>query len=240
MATDTIAFNNYTMRLKLTSKAQETSDVTSFYFEPESELAWKAGQFLHYKLDHSTPDDRGIERWFTISNAPFEKQVRITTRFAGEKSSSFKRALFQMSIGSFIEADGPEGEFIIEDFSQKYVFIAGGIGITPFRSIFKQIEHDGNKINVDLLYGNRNEEYVFEKELNEVMENQPEMKIHKFTDPKRIEEKDVREIVSDLNIPLYYVSGPKPMVLSFKEMLMNMGIAEINILLDKFPGYDAI
>jgi len=228
------------MKLTLINKQSETDEVTSFYWKPEASVTWKAGQYFHYTFQHENPDDRGIERWFTCSAAPFEENIRITTKFANEKSSSFKKALFALEPGTTIEADGPEGSFTLEDFSQHYVFIAGGIGITPFRSILAQANHDGQKLKVDLMYTNRNDNYVFENELNNIMANMPEFKLHKFTDPKLIEEDDIRKLVLDINAPKYYISGPKPMVEHYKEFLQNLGILEQNIKLDDFPGYDQI
>ncbi len=81
------------MKLKLTEKKQETPDVTSFIFTPSEPLTWKAGQFLHYVLHHEPTDERGSDRWFTNSAAPFENHVRITTRQTIDNGSSFKKKL---------------------------------------------------------------------------------------------------------------------------------------------------
>ena len=75
------------MKLALTATKQETSDTVSFVFEPERPLQWKAGQFLRYVLNHANPDNRGVERYFTIAAAPHERQVMLTTRFAPKSSS---------------------------------------------------------------------------------------------------------------------------------------------------------
>jgi ferredoxin-NADP reductase len=79
------------MKLRLIQKHQELHDVCSFVFEPEEPITWEAGQYMHYNFPHPDTDDRGVERWFTISTAPFEKNIRITTRLALEKGSSFKK-----------------------------------------------------------------------------------------------------------------------------------------------------
>jgi ferredoxin-NADP reductase len=68
------------MKLRFVKREEEVSGVYSFYFEPEQELSWIAGQFLYYTLPHPNADDRGLKRWFTISTAPFEAHPRITTR----------------------------------------------------------------------------------------------------------------------------------------------------------------
>lgn len=225
------------MKLKLISTKPEASDVTSFIFEPSEPLKWKPGQFLHYTFPHQNVDDRGIERWFTIAAAPFENHVMVTTRFADDRSSSFKTALKNMQVGNVIEADGPEGEFVIEDFTQKYVLLAGGIGVTPFRSMLLQYTHDGNQLQADLLYANRNDEFVFEAELNSVLPKQPNFRIQKIVE-RQISEGDIRGVAPDLSIPYFYISGPKPMAFFYQDMLKGLGVAEEKIKLDKFPNYN--
>ena len=129
------------MNLRLIERHSETNGVLTFTFEPEQPMVWQAGQYLHYTLRHDQEDDRGSERWFTIAAPPFERRPRITTRLAAE-SSSFKQALGRLPLGGVIEADGPEGDFVVDDPEHDYVFIAGGIGITPFRAILLQLDHD--------------------------------------------------------------------------------------------------
>ena len=142
------------MKMQLVSKLQETKDITSFIFEPEQEIKWLPGQFLHYNLPHKNPDNRGIERWFTIASAPFEGHIRLTTRQAEQGGSTFKKALFSLSIGAYVEADTPDGCFLINPAYKKHIFIAGGIGITPFRSMIFQANNDNNMPDIHLLYKN--------------------------------------------------------------------------------------
>lgn len=123
------------MKFTLSATKQEANDTFSFIFAPEQPLQWKAGQLLRYVLNHPNPDDRGVERFFSIASAPHEKHVMLTTRFA-PKSSSFKKALKNLRPGDAIEAHDLEGDFVVDDSETTFVFIAGGIGITPFRAIF--------------------------------------------------------------------------------------------------------
>ena len=96
------------MKLSLVTKRPETGDVMSFMFRSDTPLSWQAGQFLHYTLPHPDADERRITRYFTIASAPFEKHVMLTTRFASERSSSFKRALRQLPLGSAVEVGEPD------------------------------------------------------------------------------------------------------------------------------------
>jgi ferredoxin-NADP reductase len=227
------------MQLTLVKKKEEVPGVESFIFKPAEPLSWKAGQFLHYALPHAAPDDRGQDRWFTIASAPFETTPMITTRFAPEKGSTFKRALASLAPGSAIEVGGPEGDFIVEDIAQEYVFIAGGIGITPIHSILKQAYHDGTKLHATLLYSNRDANVPYKAELDTYATNNPNLVIHYITSPDRIDEASIRKFVPELDTPHFYVSGPEPMVKSLHDVITAMGVREDHIKLDDFPGYPA-
>lgn len=211
--------------------------MTTFSFAFDEDFTWQAGQYLHYVLPHEDADDRGEERWFTISSAPHEKEIRITTRFA-EKSSSFKKALFALPLGATLEADGLEGDFVVEDPAQEFIFIAGGIGITPFRSILLDLDHRGLPIKGKLLYTNRDTDIVFKKELDELVAKHPDFKVEYVIDPQRIDEAYIQNAVPDLKAPLFYVSGPAPMVFALSDALKVMGVPEAHIKLDDFPGYE--
>lgn len=225
------------MKLKLIKKKQETPDVTSFVFTPSEPLTWKAGQFLHYVLHHEPTDDRGSDRWFTNSAAPFEKHVQITTRQTKDKGSSFKKELFSLAEGKSIEISFVEGDFTLDDLDEEYIFIAGGIGITPFRSILRQLDHDKRQVNVTLLYANRDQNIVFKDELEEIAKNNPGIKIHYIFSPDHIDEKTIRKLIPNLQKPIFYISGPEPMVEALGETLKKMGIAEDHLKQDWFPGY---
>lgn len=227
------------MKLKLINRVKLISDVESFIFESESPISWQAGQFLHYTLHHEPTDERGSDRWFTISSAPFEGNPTITTRFS-EKSSSFKTALQNLKIGDELEAEGPEGDFTVEDPNQTMVFIAGGIGITPFHSILKQLDHDEKALNIQLIYGNKSEDHIpFKSELEDLKEKHSEFKINYVIDPKHIDQSTIQSLVFNLQLPIFYVSGPEPMVEALGETLKGMGIPESKIKQDFFPNYPA-
>jgi ferredoxin-NADP reductase len=152
------------MKLTLTARKKESPGVESFIFKPEEPLVWKAGQFLHYVLNHAPTDDRGSDRWFTNASAPCEKHVMLTTRFDSKRSSTFKKSLKALKCGDTIEISDLDGDFIVSDGRKAYVFIAGGIGITPFRAILQQAAHEGRLLRVTLLYVNRKSVAAYKKE----------------------------------------------------------------------------
>jgi len=223
------------MKLKLIERKDEAPSVESFIFEPQAELSWKAGQFFHYVLHHEPSDVRGSDRWFTVASAPSEKHAMITTRFDDE-GSSFKRALKALPIGESIEISDVDGDFTIDDPSAEYVFIAGGIGVTPFRSILKDAEAQGAALKVTLLYSNRDEHIPYRAEFDALTQKNPNFAIHYVTGG-RIDEDCIRKFVPDLAKPLFYLSGPEPMVESFGKKLTDMGVPAAHLKQDWFPGY---
>lgn len=223
------------MNLLLKSKTTIQEGVKSFIFEPEEKITWEPGQYLHYVLEHDNPDDRGVERWFTIASAPYENEVAITTRFDGERMSSFKAALQQMDEGEIIEADGPKGKFILQPGEHRHVFISGGIGITPFHSMIKQFAHDNHMPKIDLLYANRDGNFVYMDELQRISKDFPSLHIVEFAG-KQIEEGDLEPYLADKS-SIFYLSGPHPMVDSYELLLKDNNVPETAILTDYFPGY---
>lgn len=228
------------MKLKLVAKNPVTADVVSFVFEADSPLTWQPGQYFHYVLPHPDADDRGLERWFTNSAAPSEGYVQISTRLAHENGSTFKRALNALNVGEEIEADGPEGDFTVEDFDREYIFVAGGIGITPFRSILVEAQKMGSPIKATLLYGNRSNDIPFKDELDLIASVNPELKISYVIDPERVDATLVKQYIDAAQDPLVCLSGPEPMVKGLGEELKDLGVDEAVIKIDDFPGYEGI
>ncbi len=229
------------MQLTLLDKIPETEDVWTFRFKPESPLTWQAGQFLIYSLSHKNEDVRGKMRFFTISSAPFEKNPSITTRINTEKGSSFKKALMNLKQGDTMSAKGPDGHFVIDDPKKNYVFLAGGIGITPFYSILKEFNHTHSTakegpINITLLYSNKSGLIPLKEELDEITNNLEGLEIIYLTE--RIDKEIIKENVSGLHSPIFYISGPEPMVEALSSTLKETGALPENIREDFFPGYE--
>ena len=225
------------MKLTLVAKEKFEGDVTSFVFNAPADFAWKPGQYMHVTLPHDNPDDRGSERWFTIAAPPHEGRPRITTRLVDGRRSSFKQTLATLEAGDTLEVDVPEGDFILGDEAAEYVFIAGGIGFTPFHAILTELDHRGTMPRITVIYGARTIEPVFHRELAELTEKYPQLTVHYVVEPARIDEQVIRDQVPNLAVPFFYISGPEPMVDAFDEMLGQMGAAEDHRRTDHFPGY---
>ena len=225
------------MKLTLNATRQEAPDTVSFIFATEQPLQWKAGQLLRYVLNHPDPDDRGLHRFFSIASAPYERHVMLTTRFAA-RSSSFKKTLKNLQPGDAIEAFDLEGDFVVDDAEKTFVFIAGGIGITPFRSILLDLDYCRKPVNVQLLYANHDDDFVYREELEALRNRQAKFEINYVVSPDRIDDKSIPRLVPDMERPVFYVSGPEPMVESMDETLKGIGVSDERIKNDFFPGYE--
>ena len=110
--------------LTLAGRYREAEGVDSLRLRPETPLAFQAGQYLRYTLNHPDPDERGVSRFFTISSAPSEGCIMLTTRL-GSPGSTFKQALGRLEEGAVIEAAGPYGKFVYTQHEVSEVYIAG-------------------------------------------------------------------------------------------------------------------
>lgn len=242
------------MNLTLFDKRPEDQDTISFFFKAAEALNFRPGQFLRYHISDPAYDERGENRFFSIASAPFENTIQLTTKFMPVNGSTFKKDLQKLNIGDNIEAFGPNGHFSTEDTARKYVFIAGGIGITPFRSILLDLDHQGKPLNVTLLYANRTANPLFKNEFEILAKKHPEFKIYYLISnepvveqeltpnvkiiPGKIDENLIKSTILNLQSPIFYISGPEPMVLNFEEILKNMGVPKENTKRDYFPGYE--
>ncbi|HJT57048.1 MAG TPA: FAD-binding oxidoreductase, partial [Ktedonobacteraceae bacterium] len=141
--------------LKLRRKSKISSDIVDFVFKPSQKLAYQPGQYMEFTLGHAKPDSRGNRRYFTLASSPTEENLRLGVRFY-ENGSSFKQALYRVDGRSTILAGQVAGDFTLpRDPDEKLVFIAGGIGITPYRSMLKYLLDTGQRRDIVLFYVNR-------------------------------------------------------------------------------------
>ena len=217
--------------LSLISSHDEVNNVRTFIFETNS-LAWVAGQSQAYVLPHAGETEKVNQRWFTISSAPFEGSINISTRIS---SSPFKQALNAMNPGDQIKTHSLAGSFIWEEVdSAPVVLVAAGIGITPFRSILLQRKFLGKPLNATLLYFNRTSEIPFEEELQRLSEEHPEFQM-KIVIGELVTAEKILELAPGANKETVFLSGPAPVVSSIGALLKERGVS---IMQDRFPGYD--
>lgn len=224
--------------LKLIEKEQLSDNLWAFRFKPNIDLAWTPGQFVRVELPHDNPDDEGVRRFFTISSAPYEGIVQITTRIS---DSTFKQALAALPVGGdLLLLDMPDGDFVWEEESDRpLVFVAGGIGITPFRSMLRQRAHDNLPLAATLIYANRTDAIAFKDEFDGYADQDAAFTVHYLTG-ERLSAEKLHELVPGINGTLVYVSGPEPMVESIGNDLKAAGLPAERLKQDYFPNYTEI
>ncbi len=241
------------MKLTLVEKKDEAKGTKSFFFEPEKPVSFLPGQFFYLTLPSlKYPDSRGNTRHFTICSSPTEgEKLRITTRIREE--SGYKKSLDELEINSQVEGEGPNGTFILNDNDLgPHVFLAGGIGITPFRCIIKYAIDKNLQIPMHLIYSNSiPEEIAFRQEFTQWAASYPnlkvEMTISKPEESKeewggltgRIDENMIKKLVpsDSLSSATFWVSGPPAFVDAIQDILGKVGVTSNRLRSEKFTGY---
>ncbi|MEI7741702.1 MAG: oxidoreductase [bacterium] len=222
--------------LTLKKKTEIAPMVFDYAFSSAKPLDFKPGQYLEWTLGHSSPDSRGNRRYFTIASSPTEKEIHLGVKFY-DQSSSFKRALKAMAPGDTLVAGQLAGDFVLpKNASEPCVFIAGGIGITPFRSMIKYLIDKKESRKITLFYATKTAEEIAYKNIFDEAERALKIKTIYATnciiDPKMIS-----EAVLNCQNCTYYISGPHGMVHAYEKTLHDMGIAKSKIKSDFFPGF---
>jgi len=225
----------------------EADNIRTFYFKPERVVQYTAGQFTELTLAHENPDDRGIRRWFTLSSAPASEFLTITTKYAGDdKSSSFKKALFNLKPGIELRLDEPMGDFVLPKLVQTpLIFVAGGIGVTPFHSIFSWLAETNETRPIKFLYGVRGEDEIIFQPTFEQAGIHATIVVSEPSDAWGGERGRLNaELILGLEKPsddtLIYVSGPEPMVEGLVKELCAAGVDKRQLVTDDFPNYTSI
>lgn len=213
----------------LISSNDEAGNVRTFIFETGG-IKWQAGQYQHFILPHDGELTHDSEHWFTIAAAPYENEVHISTRITDSK---YKQTLNSLKPGDVIHGEQLGGEFTWEG-DEPVVLVAGGIGVTPYRSILLERKHQQKPLNAKLLYFNRDEAVPFKDLFGKLVAEHPELELEVLTGEPVTTDR-ILELAPEAQDRIVYLSGAKPMVLALSE---EMEKHSINTKLDKFPGYD--
>lgn len=231
------------MKVRFVDKQPQAKDIYSFYFKPEKPVNYIAGQFIELYLPHENKDKRGYKRWFTLSSSPHEKYLAITTNFTHPKGSSFKQTLKNLKPCQQVNMAAPMGDFVLpKDTSIPLLFIAGGIGCTPFHSIISWLQATGQKRQISLLYSARDLEKVAFRSMFDVLGKDFKIMLQNpHVGWKGLTGKlSAKMIMKNFAItPKHYVyiSGPEPMVEIIFKDLKDLDINKKHIYTDFFPGY---
>ncbi len=237
----------YKLSLILKEKRQLTKNVYEFIFESPRKISFKPGQYLEWTLPSHKPDSRGNRRYFTISSSPTENEICLGVKFY-DNGSSYKKALLALKDREVIDISGPSGEFTLpSDRRKKIVFIAGGIGSTPFRSMAKYLIDIKEKRDIVFLYSNYTKNDIAYSEIFNEAYALSGMKTYYFLTSEKAEgenfqngkisETNIKKMVPDFHERYYYISGAANMVRDMEYMLMRLGIKKNYIKTDFFPGF---
>ncbi len=224
------------------SKA-ETENIRTFYFKPAKAVRFTAGQFTELTLEHKNVDSRGQKRWFTISSSPTDEYLTITTKYAGKKSSSFKKALFKLEPGTQVNLAEPMGDFVLPQLIQTpLIFVAGGIGITPIHSILGWLTSTNESRPIKTLYGVKSEdEIIFQDTFDKAGQHVTVVVEQPSTawggERGRLDAELILGLERPSDDTLIYISGPEPMVEKLEKDLKRSGVKQSQLVLDFFPNY---
>ena len=223
-------------RLIFEGKRKETGNIMSFVFRPEKPLNWKPGQHGILSFGRARLEG-GSWRGFSIASAPYEGVVMISTRIP-ERPSAYKQALMNLEPGDAITMRGPFGPFYIDDPSRPVVFIAGGIGITPYRSMILSLLKNNRKGTgtIRLLYADDKKEYAYTDELGTAVATEGFVEINYMGSREELSDEIAKAVNEYGNSASYFISGPGSMIKAVKHKLKDYGIGKRNIKYEPFFG----
>lgn len=236
--------------LPFIERKQIAKDTYSFFFRTEEiDFEFLPGQYNRITLPLESIERKEVSQFFTIASSPLEKKHIIVTTKMGR--SDFKKLLFNLRPGEQVKFFGPTGGFYLRDEELfEHVFIAGGIGITPFYSMIKYIVEKKLQIPVTLFVSfTLPEEMIYYDELLSIAKTNKHITViytitngeqskEKWDGEKgRISEELIKRYIKDISKPTYYIVGSPAMVINTEELLEQMGIASQKIKIEQFTGY---
>lgn len=229
--------DNKTLKLPIIEQkiiAEKTCEV-SFGLSGKEFDFW-AGQYIRVSVPNLLhTDPKGPSRVFSIVSSPNDKN-KISVAFR-DSDSGFKRTLMELPHGSLVDIEGPFGYFTLpKDTSRSLVFLTGGIGITPFLSMIRFATEQKLAHQITLLYANRNaESATYLEKLTTIAKQNPRFLLkNKFG---RIDEDFVRQIIKNLDEPVWYIVGLPAMVADMRSLLSHLGVSDSKIYFEDFTGY---
>ncbi len=241
--------NQTTYPVQLIGRRQVAERTFAFQFEKPEGFTFKAGQFVDLTLiNPSETDGEGNGRAFSIASAPEEAALMVATRM---RETAFKRVLRTMPLGTAVTIEGPFGNLVLHaNATRPAVLLAGGIGITPFRSILLHATNEKLSHRIILFYANRRpEDAAFLGELETLqLENplytfvgtmtQMEQSHHPWQGERGVvNQAMLAKVLNNVIAPIYYLAGPPGMVRGLRTVLNEMGIKNEDIRAEEFSGY---
>ncbi|HUP32872.1 MAG TPA: FAD-dependent oxidoreductase [Gaiellaceae bacterium] len=234
------------MRATVAEKREVAKGTLLVLFAVEGYPDSRPGAYFWIELpDRGHSDEKGLRRHISLVTSPTERGVvGLATRL---RDSAFKRTLAELEVGDEVQVEEPKGSFLLpEDTGAEYVFVAGGIGITPFRSMLRYVADEGLPYRITLVYSNRDRESAaFLDELEELERRIGGLRVVlTMTDEpgwegetRRLDANVLSDVVGGRDGRTFLVAGPPPMAEGVADSLLAAGVAEDRVLADKFSGY---
>ncbi len=236
-----------TFVLELRKKIQLAPDIYEFVFARPPKFSFAPGQYMEWTMGLKDADSRGNRRYFTLASSPTENTIRLGVKFY-ERSSAYKQEMLAMNTGAEVIAGHLAGDFVLPaDPTQPCVFIAGGIGITPFRSMLQYLLDKREKRPITVIYVVRRADEIVYDDVLQRAQRQGVGVIYTLTDTENvppgwrgrvgyITPEVITSVVPDYPRALYYISGPRRMVESLHDALDELGVQPRRIKTDYFAG----
>ena len=234
------------MRATVAEKREVAKGTLFVRFAVDDYPDYRPGAYFWVELpDRGHVDEKGLRRHISLASSPTERGVvGLATRL---RDTAFKRTLAELDVGDEVQVEEPKGSFLLpEDTDEEYVFVAGGIGITVFRSMLRYIADEGLPYSVTLVYSNRDRESAaFLDELEEIERRADRVRVVlTMTDEpgwegetRHLDADVLGELVGGLDGKTFLVAGPPQMAEAVAGSLTGAGLPEDRVLADKFSGY---
>ncbi|MBI4099950.1 FAD-dependent oxidoreductase [Candidatus Microgenomates bacterium] len=224
--------------VKLVDKKDVAEKTTAFWWEKPKGYVFKAGQHTSWELiDPPETDAEGNSRTFSFASAPHEENIIIASRM---RDTAFKRVLHNLPIGAEIQMGETEGSMTLhEDSSRPAVFIAGGIGITPFRSLVVDAAYKKLPHKIYLFHSNHlpADAPFFAELQNIVNPNYQYIPTMTQAGGSHINRPMLDKYVGDLKKAVFYLAGKPQMVAAIRDLLIFAGVEDLSIKSEEFEGY---
>ncbi len=221
------------MQLKI-KRVKTRGEILNFILEKPNNFNFYPGQYLDVEISDAD-DPLGKTRAFTISSSPTENFLMLSIK---KGLSVYKKHLLNLKAGDYLNASHPVGTFILDE-TESAVMVAGGIGITPFRSMIKYCLDQKTTIPITLIYSNSDDNFPFKEELDRWVNILPNLQIIYLntTNQGRLDTSKLATIVQKNDNIIYYLAGSPSFVDNMEEILLKLGLDETNIRYDRFDGY---
>ncbi|MBI4220920.1 MAG: hypothetical protein HY682_12305 [Chloroflexi bacterium] len=243
-----VARPRYRLLLSLKRRSKVGPDTWTFEFAmPAQRFAFASGQYLEWTFRHRNADGRGQRRYFTIASSPTEKDLRIVMRVP-DSPSSYKAALVKASEGTELVASRLAGDFVLpRDLGQRLAFLAGGVGVAPFRSMAQYIVDGSRRCDIVLLYCcRRPDEFLFGDTFQRagrlgmrtvyVLSNHARAPAGWAGWLGGFTAEAIRAEIPDFRRRTFYLSGSHGMVDGTRSVLRALAVARSRIRTDYFDG----